>query len=80
MDKIQIVDDVMFMCPLVNREMSESECYDVQMVCRRLIKATVLNFELDRVNAKQLCPNCPNCQLAWTNSKSVTASSQVVRM
>jgi hypothetical protein len=66
MDKIQIVDDVMFACPLVAREMSESECYDVQMVSRRLIKETALDFALDRDNFNKLCPTCPNCQLSWT--------------
>jgi hypothetical protein len=66
MNANQKADNDIFYCPLVEREMDDSECYDVQMVSRRLIKETVLDFVLDRNKANQVCPNCSNCQLSWT--------------
>ena len=69
-ERIENVEDEIFYCPLVDRDMDSGECYDVQMVSRRLIAETALDFDLDRSKACKLCPSCPNCQLAWTNRET----------
>jgi hypothetical protein len=45
-------------CPLVNREMWDSECYDVQMVRYGFINARVLDFLIDKPKSNVVCENC----------------------
>ena len=52
-------EDVFDPCPLLCREIDMTECYDIQMVMSRFIKASVLDFELDRAKAARLCASCP---------------------
>ena len=55
--------DETFECPLICKGISSTECYDIQMVKDGLIKAHVLDFELDAVKAETLCPKCTFNQL-----------------
>jgi len=61
---IKIVDDIYFHCPLVERDLSETECYDIQMVSHGYIKSGILDFELDKAKAEVLCTSCPFNQLS----------------
>ena len=61
---VEIIEDIFFHCPLVERDMCEGECYDVQMVRSHFIKEELLVFVLDRTNADRLCEHCPFNQLS----------------
>jgi len=50
-------------CPLLNGEIYQSDCYDVQMVCNNMISEDILDFPLDRAKAKELCAHCSYNQL-----------------
>ena len=52
-----------YKCPLLDRTIDMSECYDIQMVKDRFIKESRLDFNLDRDKAEKLCPKCPFNQL-----------------
>ena len=52
-----------YYCPLVGREMWDSECYDVQMVHYNFIKPCILDFKLDKSEADIFCETCPFNQL-----------------
>ena len=68
----EIVDDIYEYCPLIDGDMCEGECYDVQMVRSKMIKASVLDFDLDRKKADEICETCSFNQLT---SPSVTEKS-----
>ena len=63
MMSVEVVSGTYFHCPLVNRNMCEGECYDVQMVRSDFIKASVLNFDLDKAKSNEICENCTFNQL-----------------
>ncbi len=52
-----------FKCLLLDREIDDSECYDIQMVIEKLIKAEILKNEIDIVQAETLCSKCEFNQL-----------------
>jgi len=52
-----------YFCPLVDRDMWDAECYDVQMVHYGFIKPEILDFTLDKVKARNLCESCSFNQL-----------------
>jgi len=52
-----------YMCPLVERDIWDSECYDIQMVHSGFIKAEILDFMVDKSKADRLCVTCPFNQL-----------------
>jgi hypothetical protein len=59
----EIVDDIYGHCPMLDREMCEGECYDVQMVRTKMIMESILDFTLDREKADTICESCPFNQL-----------------
>ena len=52
-----------YLCPLVEREMWDSECYDVQMVHYGFIKSDVLDFTFNKLKANKICNDCPFNQI-----------------
>jgi hypothetical protein len=50
-------------CPLVEREIWDSECYDIQMVRHSFISPRVLDFLLDKTKSNAVCENCDFNQL-----------------
>ena len=52
-----------FMCPLVERDMWDAECYDVQMVRHGFIKVDILDFILDKNESNIKCSRCSFNQL-----------------
>jgi len=56
-------EETNYPCPLLNRDMWDAECYDVQMVRNRFIKPEILDFTLDRSKADNFCGECPFNQL-----------------
>ena len=63
MSEIRIVEDIYFPCRMIGRDMCEGECYDVQMVRAHFVIESVLDFHLDRVQAKEMCEDCEYNQL-----------------
>ena len=61
-------DEKKYKCPLVNRDMWDSECYDIQMVRNGFIKPVVLEFIFNKMEADKLCANCFFNQLALVSS------------
>ncbi|MCL1807360.1 MAG: hypothetical protein FWG31_06630 [Oscillospiraceae bacterium] len=65
-----------YMCPLVEREMWDAECYDVQMVHYGFIAPRILDFTFDKDKSDTVCETCPFNQLkqsASTAGKTATA-------
>jgi hypothetical protein len=60
-----------YTCPLVNREMWDSECYEVQLVRSHFIKESVMDFQLDRKKADKLCERCPFNQLRQSAQQTI---------
>ena len=56
-------EETSYLCPMVSREMWDSECYDVQMVHYKFIDEQVLDFIFDEEKAEQFCNTCPFNQL-----------------
>ncbi|MDR0919474.1 MAG: hypothetical protein LBM93_09565 [Oscillospiraceae bacterium] len=56
-------DEIKSYCPLVDKEVSEGECYDVQMVRSGFIKSSILDFELNTKRAEFFCSFCRFNQL-----------------
>jgi len=50
-------------CPLLDKEICQGDCYDIQMVRSHMISDNVLEFSLDRARANILCENCIYNQL-----------------
>ena len=71
----KIIDDAFFPCILQGRDMCEGECYDVQMVRTRMIKADILDFELDRTKADSVCDDCTYNQLKQSADKVESVAS-----
>ena len=65
----QMYEESCFMCPLVERDMWDAECYDVQMVRHSFIKADVLNFILDKTESDVKCGRCSFNQLKLPSFK-----------
>ncbi|MCL2722326.1 MAG: hypothetical protein FWD47_13435 [Treponema sp.] len=66
-------------CPLVNRGMSMGECYDVQMVAGNLIIPGILNFELDKDKAEEICNTCEFNQLKQKPEKTIKFGKPMFR-
>ena len=47
-----------FFCRLANRQMWDSECYEVQLVRSRFLREDVMDFVLDRNSADEFCEHC----------------------
>ena len=56
-------EDESYFCPMLNRKLWDSECYDIQMVHYGFIKESVLDFALDKEKAESICGSCPFNQL-----------------
>jgi hypothetical protein len=72
----RIANDIYFPCPMVNRDMCEGECYDVQMVLSHFITENALDFKMDRETAKVICSDCQYNQLT---SPEVSRRSQTTK-
>ena len=67
-------DEKKYNCPLVNRDIWDSECYDIQMVRNGFIKPVILEFTLDKIKADILCANCFFNQLTLLSSTDTVIS------
>jgi len=56
-----MADDV-YRCPLLDREISEGNCYDVNMVAYGYIKPSAIEDNLPN-GASEICEKCPHTQL-----------------
>lgn len=50
--------DNLIKCPLLNREIYEAYCYDINMVRTNQIKSTVLEDNIDINKANKICGDC----------------------
>jgi len=56
------LSDNVYRCPLLDKEISEGYCYDINMVAYGLIKPSAIDDELP-VGAAEVCEECPHTQL-----------------
>lgn len=52
-----------FLCPLLDRDIDDGECYDIQLALGRYMKLSSLNIALNGENAKAVCTLCSFNQL-----------------
>jgi len=57
-----------YLCPLVERNMWDSECYDVQMVRYGFINPEILDFVIDKSKSDKVCEACAFNQLKQSAS------------
>jgi hypothetical protein len=69
----KIVDDTYEYCALIDGDICEGGCYDVQMVRSKMIKESVLDFNLDRIKANRECDVCQFNQLMQPTLREASA-------
>ena len=47
-----------YMCPLLERELQDFECYDIRLVCYGYDNVDTLDFAFDKDEAGQICETC----------------------
>ena len=47
-----------FKCPLLNKEIDDGYCYDINMVIGNMIKPDALEDDINKEEAKEICKNC----------------------
>lgn len=52
-----------FMCPLLNRVINDSYCYDITNSAYGMMKMSALEDKIDRETALKYCDNCENNQI-----------------
>lgn len=52
-----------FECPLLNKTIFDSDCYDINMIVEGMIKETAIKKKIDKEEALKICRNCKNNQL-----------------
>ena len=60
MDKSSVVDDVLVHCPLLDEEIADSFCYEINSVAFGLCKPSLIDNVVDRETAKSVCETCNN--------------------
>jgi len=63
MHKVKVVADVMLHCPLLNKDIPDSHCYDINQVALGLCIPELVNNETDRETAWPVCSTCENIQI-----------------
>ena len=62
MSKVAIVDDILVYCPLLKKDIADSECYDINSVAFGICKPTLIDNLVTREEAEPICENCKNVQ------------------
>ena len=52
-----------FKCPLLDKLIYDSDCYDINMVAKGMIKETAIKEKIDKDKALEICKNCEYNQL-----------------
>jgi len=60
-------------CKLINKNIWDSECYDIQMVRCNFINPKILDFNLDKNYANNICEKCSFNQLKQLNTANASA-------
>ena len=60
MAKAYVVDDVLVLCPLLNEEIADSYCYEINSVAFGLCKPSLVNNVIDQETARPVCEKCDN--------------------
>jgi len=63
------MNDPTYACPLLDQEVCEGLCYEVQAVRLRLLDVYALGVTFDRAQANDICDICPFNQLPPVNGK-----------
>ena len=52
-----------YFCPLTEKEITDTECYEIQSVRYYAMKMDSLGYVFDRAKADNACAACPFCQI-----------------
>jgi hypothetical protein len=64
MIKIKILEmDLVFYCPILEEQISDSYCYEINAVAFGLCKPSLIDNITDRQTAESVCENCKNRQM-----------------
>lgn len=55
--------ELKFYCPILNKEISDSYCYEINSVAFGLCKPSLIDNVTDRKTAETICEKCPNKQM-----------------
>ena len=55
-----VIDDILIFCPLLNEEIADSYCYEINSVAFGLCKPSPINYIVNRETAKSVCEGCDN--------------------
>ncbi|MCL2350105.1 MAG: hypothetical protein FWC67_01365 [Defluviitaleaceae bacterium] len=61
--KERVIEQEIFLCPLISRGLNEAECYDIQSVRNQFMKKDDLVPDFDLTLANYTCPKCPYNQM-----------------
>lgn len=61
MKAVKISEDVQWWCRLLERDIAEGACYEINMANEGIIKATAVDVPAEKLReAKCVCPSCVN--------------------
>ena len=61
MRAVKISEDVQWWCRLLERDIAEGACYEINMVNEGIIKTTAVDVPAERLReARNVCPSCVN--------------------
>ena len=63
MNKVTVVDDVMVYCPLLKKEIPDSDCYEINSVAFGICSSNLIDNIVTREEAEPICESCENCMM-----------------
>ena len=64
--ELEIVESVMIDCPLLKRKIATGYCYEIVSVVSKMVKPDILDDEIDRDKAYEICCKCELNQMRNT--------------
>lgn len=62
---VEIVNDELFYCPIVGKEIDDGFCYDINAVAIKLVVPDILDEPVNNIEemTENYCTNCEHCRL-----------------
>lgn len=61
----EIVNDELFYCPLLEKEIDDGFCYDINAVALKMVVPDILDEPVDNIEERteKYCTDCEHCRL-----------------